>query len=182
MTKVSTRHTEFVSGESGIASPIPSRHLLIALWIIAMFPNVVLGDPTCGELDEPSSGGSETIDAIGTQRALFIFARFPDGQDIGPGGQPNPECGNCGNTWTAAMLDTLPAFADSLLEDADPPTMEGSLSHFFFTMSNGLHKLKGTTFPAVVTSDTSIVEYRTLGADIYRANRHILEKVWTCPG
>jgi hypothetical protein len=114
---------------------------------------------------------------LGTQRALFIFARFLDGMDIDHRGCPNAECENCGPGWASG--DTLrPAWADSLLEDTDPPQIPGSLSHFFNAMSQGRHKLKGLALSTVIVPDSTLAQYHARHGAAGRvvANRNILEK------
>lgn len=169
-----------------VKSIVGSALIILQLGMGNAFAVAEVEDLTCGEgLEEPLLGNATTIDAIGDQRALFIFARFPDGMDIEVSTNPEingddmEECENCGESWTVADSTNLPAWADSLLEDTVPPTKPGSLSHYFFEMSNGQHVLKGQALSTVVESDTLIQWYRQPGvlADLRRANRHILQKV-----
>ncbi len=134
----------------------------------------------CGHGDVALGPFGTTIEATGEQRALFVFARFPDGQDVGGAGDSIPECSGCGPGWPSGTT-SLPVWAHSLLEDTDTPAIPGSLTHFFHEMSGGTHILRGVTLDTVVTSDTTIAWYHdnapTGHTAILRANRHILEKV-----
>jgi hypothetical protein len=85
-----------------------------------------------------------------TIRALVVFARFPDGDD-------GVACSAA--EWPEGSV--VPAWADSVLEDADPPAVVGSMTHFFDMMSHGKHRIHGTYFPQVVVLDSTIVHYQT---------------------
>ena len=141
---------------------------------------------TCGQGEIPVLGvQGETIDRIGTQKALFIFARFTDGKDTGTSAADSVllECADCGPGWPEATADQLPPWADTFLEEDDPPQDAGSLSHFFYKMSQGQHKLQGYTLPVVVTSDQTIRHYAgTGGGGIFQANEDLLTKVAAIPG
>ncbi len=91
------------------------------------------------------------IEPDATVRALVIFARFPDSE-------VRPQCDTTEVAWPDPL--ELPAWADSsIIEDKAVPTKEGSLSHFYYEMSQGDHILKGKTFPEVVLTPDSLKTY-----------------------
>jgi len=158
---------------------------VLASWIIGYGSSSLVfadSDPTCAE-GGGGGGGSvegETIELTGPHRALFIFARFPDGLDIGPGGSNNFECTNCGPGWPTPSAQ-VPVWADSLLEDTVPPEKPGSLSHFFYEMSQGTHQLKGYALNQVILSNNPI-SYWVGAGGLFAANKDIVEQVAALPG
>jgi hypothetical protein len=107
-------------------------------------------------------------------RAVFIFARFVDAEDVDANGDAVPECENCGPAWD--LLDEAPSWP--LLEDTDSPTIPGSLTHLFHEMSNGQHILRGEVIDTVFVSGSTLAYWHdTYGRDegIRYANRDLLE-------
>jgi len=88
----------------------------------------------------------ESVELDGTIKALFVLARFPD--EI-PGSTCSPD------PWPQSA-EEVPSWAQLLLDDTDQPgeMTEGSLTHFFWTMSAGQHLLRGDVWDSVVVLDS----------------------------
>ncbi|MBZ0268858.1 hypothetical protein K8I85_11930, partial [bacterium] len=143
----------------------------------------------CGQEESQSEqAGSETIRAIGDNRALIIFARFPDAEQVNAQGQSVDECANCGDGWAVGTAsDSVPVWADSLLcpSNADSLEVPGSLTHYFYEMSGGQHFLTGDVLDTVITTDSTLAEYwEGSGGEftrLQRANRDVLLAVDNLP-
>ncbi|MCA9751494.1 MAG: hypothetical protein KC591_04835 [Gemmatimonadetes bacterium] len=107
------------------------------------------GDPGT----DTTSARSVRFPTDGELRALFVFAKFPDGDDGVP----------CDTTVAGGwpIGSQLPAWADSVIEDTTSPSIVGSITHFYDVMSGGAHTIRGTVFPSVVTASNSIAYYDT---------------------
>ncbi|MBZ0267641.1 hypothetical protein K8I85_05765, partial [bacterium] len=132
---------------------------------------------TTGSEAESIETDANPIVPADTVRALIVFAKFPDGRGVyydssATYGWPDP--------------DTVPEWAGTLIDHPDSSLTEGSISHFFWEMSDSLHLVQGGVFPDVVTTISTIWDlndqYSTEGSRINAAGKEVMAQVVSALG
>jgi hypothetical protein len=145
------------------------RLLLTSAALVFATAQGALGFNDCGNEAFAGAGTSSQVYAkapFDTLRALVVLASFPEEYSV-----QEDQCSADSTGWPDRL--TIPAWAYDMIEDTNNPTVPGSITHFFYEMSDRdnnssssspKHVIKGTVYPDVVELPERINTYVGLGS------------------